>query len=384
MIKKIKIKDAYRTIPADFLLGLKQMTVITGENNSGKTNFIKTVVGEAKVKKEFIKVEFLKENDIPIIPKIVYIAAENIKPSDNESKSSAKTTSLIKNLSELFSNLEIKFQLARKEDIISKIKTLRDKTNENLVNFTGGIKHRVEININENELDPGIVIQSLIKNIVGYENNEERELDNLGQGTQRIIIASILKSYLDILIEEEIQTDKSILIVFEEPEIYLHPKLKRTLNSTLEEISRRPNHQVIITTHDAYFVFQNLEGKNIVSFEKGEDGFTRPPLDNIISGIEDEPFFIFLYSKLEDNKDYIKSIKIEGIKDRIYINEDNLKREDYSSLENIRHQIHHAGTNKNTFRCGVSKREEVPEGKNYYTQEELSEAIKKMSEGLSK
>jgi len=40
MIKKIIIKDAYRTISLDFSLELEKMTIITGKNNSGKTNFI--------------------------------------------------------------------------------------------------------------------------------------------------------------------------------------------------------------------------------------------------------------------------------------------------------------------------------------------------------
>ena len=117
MIKKIKIKNEYKTIPENFVLELEQMTVITGENNSGKTNFIRAVAGEAKVKKELVKVEFLDENDKPLIPEIVYIAAENIQPAEDEAKFSGKTTGLIKNLSRLFSNLERKFKLEKQSEI---------------------------------------------------------------------------------------------------------------------------------------------------------------------------------------------------------------------------------------------------------------------------
>lgn len=204
MIKKIKIIAKSKTIPKDFVLELKQMTVITGENNSGKTNFIKAVYDESEV-------EFLDENDEKLTPKIVYTVAENIKPSDSECKSSAKGTGLIKNLAELFSNLEVKFELENKVNIIENIKDLIDKTNKNLKSFTGNNKHKLKIDPNEDELDSGIIIQALIKKITGDEDGQERKLEDLGQGTQRIIVVSILKAYIDILIERRIHTEKQYL-----------------------------------------------------------------------------------------------------------------------------------------------------------------------------
>ena len=293
IIKKIKIIEKWKTIPKDFVLELKQLTVITGENNSGKTNFIEAVNNDGT------KVEFLDENDGKLTPKIVYIAAENIKPSDSECKPSAKGTGLIKNLAELFSNLEVKLELENKVNIIENIKGLIDKTNKNIEIFTGNRTHKLKIDTNEDELDSGIIIQALIKKITGDEDGQERKLEELGQGTQRIIVVSILKAYIDILIEEGIHTEKPILVLFEEPEIYLHPKLKRTLNTTLEKIAEQDNHQVIITTHDPYFVFKNFEGeeKSIFSFEK-KDGVTKVSSNKIVYGIEDELLFIFLYSLL--------------------------------------------------------------------------------------
>jgi len=74
IIRKIKVIEEYKTIPKDFVLELKQLTVITGENNSGKTNFIEAVNNESGV-------EFIDKNDEKLNPEIVYIAAENIRPS---------------------------------------------------------------------------------------------------------------------------------------------------------------------------------------------------------------------------------------------------------------------------------------------------------------
>ena len=370
---KIKVIEMYKTIPEDFVLELKQLTVITGENNSGKTNFIEAV--------DKTKVEFLDENDEKLDPEIVYIAAENIRPSDGECKSSAKTTGLIKNLTKLFSNLEIKFELKNKENIIENIEDLIEKTNKNLESFTGSDKHKLKIDPKD-ELDSSVIIQALINKIIGVEDGQERNLEVLGQGTQRIIVTSILKAYVDIIIERGNYTGKLILILFEEPEIYLHPKLKRTLNATLEEIAEQENHQVIITTHDPYFVFENFEGeeKSIYSFEK-ENGITKASDSNIVYGIEDELLFIFLYSLLEKEGKDLKTAEIEGFEKRKYFRND--KNDKYiGDLVYIRNQIHHLGDNPYTVGLVPEKPKDC-DGINYYTEKNLADAIKKMCEMLN-
>ncbi|KKQ38091.1 MAG: ATP-dependent OLD family endonuclease [Candidatus Nomurabacteria bacterium GW2011_GWA2_42_41] len=375
MIKKITITKESKSIPKNFELELGQLTVITGENNSGKTNFIRAVWGLKGV-------EFLDENGEKLEPEIVYIAAENINPSDNECKTSTKSSGLIENLSKLFSNLEVKFNLENKKNIIKDIEDLIDRTNKNLENFSGKTKHQLEIETND-EIDSSTIIQALIKSITGKEDGKERKLSELGQGTQRIIVASILKAYVDILIERKKHTEKPILVLFEEPEIYLHPKLKRTLNATLEKIAEQENHQVIVTTHDPYFVFKNFDGleKTIFSFMK-ESEVTEVLPKKIISGIEDELLFIFLYSLVEEkNREFLRE-NLDGFKKRKYF-EDGKKPCDKDDLVYIRHQIHHLGDNPFTIGL-VSEEPKKDESKNFYTEEELAGAIKMMSKMLGR
>lgn len=384
MIKKIEIVKPHKTIPDNFKLELEKMTVITGENNSGKTNFCQAVISKDK-EENFDKVKFLDEEGDSLIPDIVYIAAENINPADSEAKSSAKTTGLVTNLSKLFSDFEIKFELTEQNKIIGYIETLIGKTNENIKNFTGKDEHK--LTYKKGDLVADIIIQSLVASISGLEGKDPRKLNELGQGTQRIIIASILKAYVDILIENKIHKKNSMLIIFEEPEIYLHPKLKRTLNATLEKISEQEDHQVIITTHDPYFVFLNLEEKKkIISFKKGKDGLTIPG-DKVIEGIEDELLFIFLYEKIKGNNLNIKNIEIDGFTKRDYFWPPEPKYQNYpQTLDNltyIRHQIHYLGSNPFTLGL-LSEKGKNLDGKNYYTQKELADAIKKMSEILGK
>lgn len=376
MIKKIKIPNNYRTIGNNFELILSKLTVITGENNSGKTNFIQVAAREAKDKRRPVDVEFLDENDKVLYPEIVYIAAENIKPTEDEAKFTAKTSGLVRNLSKLFSNLEREFKLVKQDEIVADIENLMKKANKNLKNFNGTGDYELEVKLNKEKLDPGLVIQSLISDITGLENGIGRGLDEFGQGTQRIIVVSILKAYVDILVEEKLKTENPVLIIIEEPEIYLHPKLKRALNGTVGNIISQPDHQVIITTHDPYFAYTNFmeEGKILYSFYK-DGGVTHKKEPDFIFGIEDEMLYIHLFEKVLNKakrEGIIKENVMPGMDEKSPLNEYLKKYSDNEIRTNIfpdkrgpqelalplhvRHVIYHPGNDRNIINNGDLER----------------------------
>ena len=49
MIKKIKTTKKNKCIPLNFQIDLGNMTIITGENNAGKTTFIKQIVDKKEI-----------------------------------------------------------------------------------------------------------------------------------------------------------------------------------------------------------------------------------------------------------------------------------------------------------------------------------------------
>jgi predicted ATP-dependent endonuclease of OLD family len=383
MIKKIRIIKKSKTIPKDFELELEQITVITGKNNSGKTNFVEAINSREKETQKLNKVEFIDEggNILEIEPEIIYIKAENIKPSEDALKSTAKTTWLVENLAKLFLNAGFGVKLDRddREKIEEILEDIKNKANENLKSFTGKESHKIDISKKGAEMESQLIIQTLIDKIKIDEDGEMRDLNHLGQGMQRIIVVSVLKAYLDILVEGGNCVDKETLIIIEEPEIYLHPELKRSLNSTLEKIANEEKHQVLITTHDPYFAFKNFNGDNkkIISFEK-KDNLTKIE-ENIINGVEDELLFIFLYNLSEKTKGNIRIIDtFDGFSNRKFF--DRSGGNDVNFLTYIRDQIHHSGTNSKTI--GMISEDDLDNldlsEKNYYTEKELSKAIKKM------
>lgn len=75
-----------------------------------------------------------------------------------------------------------------------------------------------------------------------------------GEGVQRTVIFAILRAYARL--REKIETDgrhRNTIFLIEEPEICLHPSIRRATYNLLRSLSEGDD-QVIYTTHDGYFV----------------------------------------------------------------------------------------------------------------------------------
>jgi putative ATP-dependent endonuclease of OLD family len=82
-------------------------------------------------------------------------------------------------------------------------------------------------------------------------------IDNKGDGIKRSLTFALLQAYVkrlerntQALAEQGIAT-RPLLFLFEEPELYLHPRSQRVLFGTLAGISN--THQVVVTTHSPMF-----------------------------------------------------------------------------------------------------------------------------------
>lgn len=89
---------------------------------------------------------------------------------------------------------------------------------------------------------------------------------NCGTGYQSMVILSILEAYVQIS-----QSNAQYILLIEEPEVYLHPKLQRKMIDTLLRISEK--NQIIFTSHSPITVSKLASG-NIRIIEK-EDGEAR-------------------------------------------------------------------------------------------------------------
>lgn len=89
------------------------------------------------------------------------------------------------------------------------------------------------------------------------DDGSKDSIENKGDGIKRSLTFALLQCFVNRFADQQPapegseRANRPILFLFEEPELYLHPKSQRILFSNLEKISQR--HQVIVTTHSPLF-----------------------------------------------------------------------------------------------------------------------------------
>lgn len=89
---------------------------------------------------------------------------------------------------------------------------------------------------------------------INLDDGTETPIHLQGHGAQRALIFAMIEVLARQDATNENENQRSTILLFEEPEIYLHPHLMRRLKDSLADISGRSDWQVLITTHSPFFV----------------------------------------------------------------------------------------------------------------------------------
>lgn len=124
----------------------------------------------------------------------------------------------------------------------------------------------IKFGLNINSIQPNDIVKNLVSHYIqdGNLDNQTVKIDSFGQGVQRHLIYSLLKlssKYSDtnpLKDKKEFNPDLT-LILFEEPEAFLHPSQQEKLNINLRKLSLEYAQQILITTHSPLFVSKNIE-----------------------------------------------------------------------------------------------------------------------------
>ena len=106
-----------------------------------------------------------------------------------------------------------------------------------------------------------------------------RSMDTMGKGMRSIYMLSLLETC------EETKEEGTDVILVEDPEIYLHPKLQRVTGDILYRLSRTS--QVIFSTH-APNLLANFNSREIRQVLVGKDGTSEVKERTDISGVLDD------------------------------------------------------------------------------------------------
>lgn len=99
------------------------------------------------------------------------------------------------------------------------------------------------------------------------------DLTVLSTGTQRRVIAGLIK--INAQLNEKLYGIYPTVLLYEEPEAYMHPNAITDLAYDLRGFARIPNQQVIATTHSGHMVSENvLDIRGLIRVDK-QNGLTR-------------------------------------------------------------------------------------------------------------
>ncbi len=438
MIEKITIQG-YKSVNEQIAFTAGQITALAGENNAGKTNIMQAMNGQCKgmSKKEKdaaapigeaaqdFSVKFYDADGKDITNKynkenVIYIPADKV--SGKEQTKTTGASPFRDQVKDLLGSILKEMQ--KNETMKKAMDTLCEQVKKETGNIFSDTNEflqknaRTKIEVDMTEITEDAILKELLKigaidGRLQKQSAAERnsvDLENLGQGTQRLLIIGLFKALAQVTKE----TDTPRLILIEEPEIFLHPKFKRSLLEVLKKLVRhsykengtlksRPTHtQIILTTHDPYFV--HYDASSIEKFYahtvyRNNAGYTQMTLDKVF-GIEDEMLHILLYSRVlkeaktkdkkgveQDNnkefkqkelEEYIKKVAGAEIEKRKYYSDFGKEKppEEPSLPIYIRNQIHHP---ENKYTLGLIDTANYAEDKlgkkNYYTEDDLKKSI---------
>lgn len=243
------------------------------------------------------------------LPQVVFIPA--VKDASDELKGTAKSTFKIllsklilpaieetqeyKDVMTAVETLTVKLGSADPEQKIEAIDSLMGEISDRLTTI---ISAKAILTMNSPNTGKLVGDNAIIK----LDDGTETSVNHQGHGMQR----SFLFAMIETLANREstnIGTDdqhvRSLILLFEEPELYLHPHLMRRLKAALKNISTSPNWQVLISTHSPVLVNVVDKPESLVIMSKGASN--APPT---IKQLESDPF---LKEELRDEREVLRA-----------------------------------------------------------------------------
>jgi putative ATP-dependent endonuclease of OLD family len=155
------------------------------------------------------------------------------------------------------------------------VKGLEDRINTELVGWHAAF--RIEISTPEQDQ----IIKNFIKHsLLDEDLGEDLDPDSFGHGLQRHLIFTLIRVAASYAPPKP-QLDKKEfapqldLVLFEEPEAFLHPPQQTVLDSSLRLWSREEGRQVLAASHSPLFVSCNTDDIANLLLVRRTDGVTR-------------------------------------------------------------------------------------------------------------
>lgn len=144
--------------------------------------------------------------------------------------------------------------------------------------------------------DPSKVLKPSFN--VEMSSNIRTPVENQGTGMVRAAVFGMLRFRQNWLSQREDENARSLIICFEEPEIYLHPSAANQMRDAIYDLSNS-NSQIISSTHSPFIIDISRKPRQVLN-RLAENG----------NSINAEPFTVTdSFKNLQgDDKDYVKML----------------------------------------------------------------------------
>lgn len=218
-------------------------------------------------------------------PEPIYIPAVKDLSDDMKSKS---TTSFGKVLKILLEEIEEEFSETRNifEDLRKKLNRVIDEENNEVderIEKIRLLEERIQSNLSQTFKEvtielvvPPPELKTIFANAdLSIYDGVEGTIDSIGDGLKRAITFSIFRTYSELSamgsISDKFEDEEfsgKFLLLFEEPELYLHPQAQNILFDALAQFSKK--NQTIVSTHSPLF-FSSDYSKTFIKMDRISD-----------------------------------------------------------------------------------------------------------------
>lgn len=151
-------------------------------------------------------------------------------------------------------------------EAIADIKIINDKITERL---KGLIDVKSKLTLSSPDIDSALIASVGIRIVDG---THDTPISLQGHGLQRTLIFALLEIIAERNASIEGQeAHKGTIILFEEPELYMHPQMLRKLKDLLIEVSNNDNWQITCSTHSPIMIDVADDPTSLIILKKNPD-----------------------------------------------------------------------------------------------------------------
>ncbi|WP_417377260.1 AAA family ATPase [Gimesia maris] len=229
---------------------------------------------------------------LPMIPEPIYIPAMKDVSDELKTKETSSFGKIVRALLELIRDTDELVQIRESLENLARLLNRDPEDNDaekprrlediqdiedDLQKYLGEQFDNVQVEIQI----PPVELKAILGTAQVFLHDGVRtNVDEKGDGMRRAVVFALLRALVDIQRRranrnEKMRTSSSrYLFLFEEPELFLHPRAQRTLYDALRSISN--TQQVLVSTHSPYF-FSPSDSGCVIRLRKTPSQTDGPP-----------------------------------------------------------------------------------------------------------